>query len=307
MVNRVLIRLKVVQTVYAYCQSGAENPGNAARELSMSLSGSYELYHVLLFLLAEIGRYAKSVVSRKERFNPESLHISERRFSENRILGQLADNLELASYVDSDNTEWIAECGLVKTLYAAVMESEIMSDYMAEERFDYDADKELVRKLYKRIFVDNELLDGVLENQNIYWASDRELTDSFVLKTLRGFQMENGESQPLLGQFGDPEDEKFASDLLRYSIDNATEYRAMVAIHTRGWDASRLALMDVIVMQVALAEILNMPGIPVKVSINEYVELAKSFGTPGSGGFVNGVLDTIVRELRENGRLEKNN
>ena len=305
MVNRVLIRLKVVQAVYAYCQCGADDVRLAARELSMSLSSSYELYHVLLFLLAETGRYAKSTVSRKSRFSPETLHASERLFSENRLLEQLASNDKLASYMEGENIDWITDSGLVKSLYNSIIESEILSDYVTEDKFDYDADKELVRKIYKNIFIDNAQLDEALENQNIYWDSDRELTDSFILKTLKSFHKENGPEQELLGQFGDPEDEKFASELLRHSLENESEYRAMISIHTRGWDASRLALMDVIVMQVALAEILCMPGVPVKVSINEYVELAKSFGTPGSGGFVNGVLDTLVRELRENGRLTK--
>lgn len=305
MVNRVLLRLKVVQAVYAYSLGGQDNPKNAARELSLSLSSSYELYMVLLHLLAELGRYGKAVVSHKERFRPETLHTSERRFSENAFLAQLSSNQELDAYMESEDKDWIADSGIIKILYESVLNSELLSDYMQEENFTYDADRDLIRRLYKSVFAENEYLSEILENRNIYWSSDRDLTDSFIIKTIRGFREENGDGQPLTGQFGDAEDVKFAESLLRNSIENESEYRCLVSIHTRGWDASRLAVMDVIVMQVALAEILCIPGIPVKVSINEYVELAKSFGTPGSGGFVNGVLDTLVRELRENGRLTK--
>lgn len=306
MVNRVLIRLKVVQTVYACSQGGAADAKAAARELSLSLSSSHELYMSLLYILAETGRYAKSAVSRKERFSPEKLHASERRFSENAFLEQLASNQQLAAYMDSEHTEWISESGIIKSLYETILNSEILSDYMQEDTFNYDTDRDLVRRIYKSCLVDNEALDDLLENHNIYWSSDRELTDSFVIKTIRAFRQENGAEQQLLDQFGDPEDEQFAAKLLGASLDNASEYRGMISIHTHGWDANRLAMMDVIVMQVALAEILCIPDVPVKVSINEYVELAKSFGTLGSGGFVNGVLDTLVRELRENGRLTKN-
>lgn len=305
MVNRVLIRLKVVQAVYAYCQSGGEDPKSAARELSLSLSGSLELYYVLLYILSEVGKYGKSVVSRKERFSPDTLHASEKRFSENVFMEQLASNEQLQTFMESENVDWITDSGLVRTLYSAALESEALADYVENGKSDYEADKNLVRKIYKETFSNNEQLEEVLENQNIYWDSDRELTDSFILKTLKMFREENGAGQELLGQFGDPSDENFANDLLKASIENADEYRALISIHTRGWDASRLALMDVIVMQVALAEILCISDVPVKVSINEYVELAKSFGTPGSGGFVNGVLDTLVREMRVNGRLKK--
>lgn len=305
MVNRVLIRLKVVQTVYSYSQNGGENQSAAARELSLSLSSSHELYFNLLNILAELGRFAALTVSRKDRFSPDSLHNSERRFAENALLAQLIDNNSLRDSMDAYDTEWIAESGIIKSLYESVLSSEALSDYIQNEDFSYEADKELIRRIYKTVMSGNDALDEVLENQNIYWSSDRELTDSFVLKTLKSFSRENGADQPLLGQFGDPEDVSFAEALLKASLENESEYRGMIALHTKGWDASRLAMMDVIVMQVALAEILCIPDIPVKVSINEYVELAKMFGTSGSGGFVNGVLDTLVRELRDNGILTK--
>ena len=305
MVNRVLIRLKVVQTVYAYCQGGADDFRTAAHELSMSLSSSYELYHVMLYLLAELGRYSRRIVERKEKFTPDELHSSERAFSRNLFLEQLAENAGLTAYFESEDTSWIADSGIIKSLYSAVMETDALNDYVSEDDFSYEADRNLVRRIYKNVLSGNAELDELLENRDIHWNSDRELTDSFVLKTLKGFTQEAGADQQLLGQFGDPGDEAFAGTLLQSALENASEYRGMIALHTRGWDASRLALMDVIVMQVALAEILNIADVPVKVSINEYVELAKMFGTPGSGSFVNGVLDTLVHELTENGRLTK--
>lgn len=305
MVNRVFIRQKVVQTLYAYCQNGGDDPKTAAHELSLSLSGSYELYHVLLHLLALLSRYSIQNVSRKERYSPQNLREGEKIFSENLFLKQLAENEELLAYMESEDTSWIDESYLMRDLYDMVLESSALSDFVADENFGYEASKSFVRKLYKEVFVANEHLSEVLENQNIYWESDKDLTDSFILKTLKMFRQENGTRQKLLGQFSDPGDGQYASSLLQASLDNQTEYRSMIFVHARGWDANRLAMMDVIVMQVALAEILCIPGIPVKVSINEYVELAKSFGTPGSGSFVNGVLDTLVRELREEGRLNK--
>lgn len=305
MVNRALIRLKVVQIVYAYCQNGGQKPESAARDLSLSLSGSQELYHTLLHLLAEVYRHSGAVVSRKERFSPETLHASERHFSQNLFLAQLASNAELQQFADGEDFSWVTQTGLVRTLYAKVLEADALADYMAEGKFDWEADRDLARKLYKAVFIDNDELDAALEEQNIYWVADKELTDSFIQKTFKMFRQENGADQPLLGQYGDPEDEQYAKDLLDNALLGQERYRELIASHTRGWEAGRLAMMDVIVLQVAMAEIFGVPGIPVKVSINEYVDLAKYFSTPGSGSFVNGVLDAVAKEAVKAGELEK--
>ena len=305
MVNRVLIRLKVVQVIYAYYQNGQGKIETAERELAQSLDSTYSLYKTLLFLPVALCEISRRSVARKRRMN--EVHISEKeiRFSENRFISQLESNAQLLEYRNSVDLSWLQGSEFLKNVYSRFMESEILEEYWQEERFDYGSDKELCKKLYKTFFMDSEELDELLEGQNIYWNGDRDLIDSFVLKTFRSFNEDEGDERPLLEEFKDEADRDFAMELLRAGIAAHDEREKVVAAHCRRWDPSRLALLDVIIIQVALSELTGFPGIPLKVTINEYVELAKYLSTPSSGGFVNGMLDTIAKELESDGKIDK--
>ena len=169
---------------------------------------------------------------------------------------------------------------------------------MASTDNSYEADRELWRKLYKMFIFNNDSLDQVLEDQSLYWNDDKEIVDTFVLKTIKRFEEKQGANQPLLPEFKDDEDQEFARRLFRY--------RHLISENTKNWDLDRVAFMDVIIMQTALAEILSFPNIPVSVSLNEYVEIAKLYSTAKSGSFINGTLDGIVNQLKKEGKLTKN-
>jgi transcription antitermination factor NusB len=159
---------------------------------------------------------------------------------------------------------------------------------------------------YKNIIFNNIELDQVLEDQSLYWNDDKEIVDTFVLKTIKRFDEKNGAKQELLPEFKDEEDQDFARRLFRRTILNADYYRHLISENTKNWDLDRVAFMDVVIMQIALAEILSFPNIPVSVSLNEYVEIAKLYSTPKSGGFINGTLDGIVNSLKKENKLTKN-
>ena len=186
------------------------------------------------------------------------------------------------------------------------MNSDIYKEYMESKTSSYEEDRELWRKIYKRIIFNNNELDQVLEDQSLYWNDDKEIVDTFVLKTIKRFEEQNGANQPLLPEFKDDEDQDFARRLFRRSILNAEYYRHLISENTRNWDLDRVALMDIIIMQIALAEILSFPNIPISVTFNEYVEIAKLYSTPKSGSFINGTLDGIVNALKEENKLTKN-
>ena len=192
-----------------------------------------------------------------------------------------------------------------KALYMK-MDSDIYKEYMASETSSYEEDRELWRKIYKRIIFNNAELDQVLEDQSLYWNDDKEIVDTFVLKTIKRFEEKNGANQELLPEFKDEEDQDFARRLFRRTILNADYYRHLISENTRNWELDRVAFMDVIIMQIALAEILSFPNIPVSVSLNEYVEIAKLYSTPKSGSFINGTLDGIVNILKKENKLTKN-
>ena len=193
----------------------------------------------------------------------------------------------------------------VRKLYTQIVQSRIYADYMESADSSYEADREVWRKLYKAFIMENEELDGVLEEKSLYWNDDKEIVDTFVLKTIKRFEQENAVNQELLPEYKDDEDKDFARKLFRATILNADQYQRYMSETSRNWDFSRLAYMDVVIMQIAIAEMLTFPNIPINVTINEYVDLAKIYSTPKSSGYINGMLDSIARYLISTGVLLK--
>lgn len=308
MINRVLIRLKIVQIVYAYYQNGGKNLDTAEKELFFSLSKAYDLYNYLLLLMVEVTKQAnKRLNAAKNKLVPTKEELfPNTKFVENRFIAQLEVNKQLLKFSNNQKKTWENEADFVKTLCDKILESDIYKEYMASETSSYEEDRELWRKLYKNIIFNNIELDQVLEDQSLYWNDDKEIVDTFVLKTIKRFDEKNGAKQELLPEFKDEEDQDFARRLFRRTILNADYYRHLISENTKNWDLDRVAFMDVVIMQIALAEILSFPNIPVSVSLNEYVEIAKLYSTPKSGGFINGTLDGIVNSLKKENKLTKN-
>ena len=308
MINRVLIRLKIVQIVYAYYQNGGKNLDTAEKELFFSLSKAYDLYNYLLLLMVEVTKQAnKRLNAAKNKLVPTKEELfPNTKFVENRFIAQLEVNKQLLEFSNNQKKTWENEAHFVKSLCDKILESDIYKEYMASETSSYEEDRELWRKLYKNIIFNNVELDQVLEDQSLYWNDDKEIVDTFVLKTIKRFDEKNGAKQELLPEFKDEEDQDFARRLFRRTILNADYYRHLISENTKNWDLDRVAFMDVVIMQIALAEILSFPNIPVSVSLNEYVEIAKLYSTPKSGGFINGTLDGIVNSLKKENKLTKN-
>lgn len=308
MINRALIRLKVVQIVYAYYQNGGKNLDTAEKELFFSLNKAYDLYNYLLLLMVEVTKYAEKCVlagKSKMRPTPEELNPN-MKFIENRFVAQLECNEQLCAFTETQKKSWDNDEEFVKSFYEKIQETEYYQEYMADPYRSYEADRELWRKIYKNLIFNNPELDALLEEQSLYWNDDKEIVDTFVLKTIKRFDVKLGAKQPLLPEYKDEEDQEYARRLFRRTILNADYYRHLMMENTRNWNLDRVAFMDLIIMQIALAEILSFLNIPVSVSLNEYVELAKLYSTPKSPGFINGMLDAIVNQLKKEGKLTKN-
>ena len=308
MINRVLIRLKIVQIIYAYYQNGGKNLDTAEKELFFSLSKAYDLYNYLLLLMVEVTKQAnKKLNAAKNKLIPTKEELfPNTKFVDNRFIAQLEVNKQLLDFAGNQKKTWENEADFVKSLCEQIMESDIYKEYMASETSSYEEDREVWRKIYKKIIFNNAELDQVLEDQSLYWNDDKEIVDTFVLKTIKRFEEKNGAKQELLPEFKDDEDQDFARRLFRRAILNSDYYRHLISENTKNWDLDRVAFMDVIIMQIALAEVLSFPNIPVSVSLNEYVEIAKLYSTPKSGGFINGTLDGIVNQLKKENKLTKN-
>ena len=307
MINRTLIRLKIVQLVYSYYQNGGKNIDSAEKELLFSLSKAYDLYNYLLMLIIAVTRFAEEQVKRQERNNKisHSDQVVNRRFAENLFVQQLEVNKQLIDFKETQKKSWDNDKDYIKSLYNKIVTSDIYKEYMSAEESSYMADREVWRKIYKNIIMKDEEIDNVLEEQSLYWNDDKEVVDTFVLKTIKRFEEKNGADQELMPEYKDEEDREFAIRLFRRAILNDEDYRSLINQNVKNWEFSRLAYMDVIIMQIALAEILSFPAIPVSVTINEFVEIAKYYSTAKSGGYINGIIDSIVKKLRADNKLLK--
>lgn len=306
MINRELIRIKIVQLTYAYYQNGNHNMDNAEKELLFSLSKAYDLYNCLLSLVVSVSKEARLHydvdVLRAKR---EGLEMPSGKFANNRFALQLEENKQLSGYIETQKQTWEDSKEFVRNLLAQIEQSQMYIDYMASGEDSYEVDRELWRKLYKTFVMDNDNLDAILEERSLYWNDDKEIVDTFVLKTIKRFDPVKKANQELLPEYKDSEDKDFAVKLFRAAILNADQYQRYMSETSRNWDFSRLAYMDVVIMQIAIAEMLNFPNIPVSVTINEYVDLAKLYSTPKSGSYINGMLDAIAHYLIESGKMMK--
>ena len=306
MINRELIRIKVVQLTYAYYQNGSKNIDSAEKELTFSLSKAYDLYNYLLALIVGITQEARRHLEvAQSRATREGTPMPSQKFAYNRFAMQLEGNKMLNEFVETQKKNWNDEPEFLKKIYTQITESQIYKDYMASTEDSYDADRELWRKLYRTLIERNADLDSLLEEQSIYWNDDKEIVDTFVLKTIKRFEEKNQANQELLPEYDSEEDKEYARKLFRSAIMNADEYQHYMSEASRNWDFSRLAYMDVVIMQIAIAEMMTFPNIPIRVSINEYVEIAKLYSTPRSAGYINGMLDAIARHLVQTGHMLK--
>ena len=306
MINREIIRTKIVQLTYAYYQNGNKNIDSAEKELFFSLSKAYDLYNYLLALIVAVTKEARRrnevLTARAQR---EGTEPPSQKFTLNRFALQLEENKELNEFVSTLKHTWSDDQEFVAKLYELIESSEIYQAYMASTDDNYDTDRELWRKIYRTLIQNNSDLDAVLEEVSLYWNDDKEIVDTFVLKTIKRFNEQNGVKQELLPEWDSDEEKDFARKLFRSAILNADEYQRYMSEASRNWDFSRLAYMDVVIMQIAIAEMLTFPNIPVSVTINEFVDLAKLYSTHKSGGYINGMLDAIARNLVKTGRLMK--
>ena len=306
MINREIIRIKIVQLTYAYYQNGNKNIDSAEKELFFSLSKAYDLYNQLLMLIVAITRESRrrlDVVQAKAK--REGTPEPSRKFADNRFALQLESNKQLSDFMETQKKSWADEPEFVGRLFEMIEQSQIYKDYMESDEDNYAADRELWRRLYRTLIQENDDLDQLLEEQSIYWNDDKEVVDTFVLKTIKRFDEKNGTRQELLPEYDSDEERDYARKLFRATILNGDDYQRLMSEASRNWDFSRLAYMDVIIMQIAIAEMLTFPSIPISVTINEFVELAKFYSTPRSAGYINGMLDAIARHLVATGRLLK--
>lgn len=307
MINRVLIRIRVIQVLYSTYLNESGDLKKAETELMFSLQKSYDLYYYLLALLIEItDTHTRRLESRKGKLLPTDEDINPNtKLSENLFIKLLSSNAQFNKYIADRPQSWEEHENYVKGLLDKILNSDIYAEYLANEATDFDTDREFWRKVFKTFIYCDEQLDDILEDDSLFWNDDIEIVQSFVIKTIKKLDPEKGPNQALLPMFKDEEDRQFAIKLLRETMFNVKMAREFINKYAKNWESERIAFMDMIIMQTAVSELLAFPSVPINVTMNEYINIAKSYSTHKSSSFINGILDSIVTELKSENKLLK--
>ena len=307
MISRRIIRIKVLQILYAFFTSPETSINNTEKELFFSLQKTYDLYHYLMALVIEIEKFAEDRIDLGlKKHRPSSADLAPNtRFVNNLLIYQLKTNISLNKYLETAKLSWTDEDELIRKLYVSLTEQDFYKEYMAAEQNSYADDRKLVEDIFKYLILDNEDIESLLEEQSIYWNDDLDFVVSMILKTFKKFKEFSDDHQALLPMYKDEEDRQFAKDLYRKVVLNHTENVVLIKQHTVNWDIERIAFIDNLILELALSEFLYFPSIPTKVSMNEYIELSKYYSTEKSRNFINGILDKALKDLKKADKIRK--
>jgi len=293
--------------LYAYNRREDNNLVQAEKELMFSIAKTFDLYHYLLLLVLEIADVAGEKIDlalQKHVPTPEDLNPN-RRFIDNQVIAQLRSNKAFNSFINSSKLSWANNRHIPRTLYNNMLSWPAYADYMTNSQPGYSADRKFIMNLITRLLIESEVLQANLEEQSIYWNDDLEYVSAMIEKTLKKFRAGNDGGEEMMPLFRNEEDREFVQILFRKTVIDTEKCSELIDHNTTNWEVERIALMDILVMQLAITEILEFPEIPIKVTLNEYIEIAKYYCTSKSSTFVNGILDNIVKEMRQKGMFTK--
>ncbi len=307
MISRRQLRIKALQSLYAYYKTDREDMRRSEKELHFNIEKAYELYHYLLLLILDVNLYAESrieLAKNKRIPTHEDLHPN-MRFVDNQLVIQLRNNDRLLRFIDQHKLNWSNYPELIKEIYSKILESDEYKAYMSADTQSYNEDKRMIINVFTHIIFSSELLSSIMEEQSIYWNDDLEFITSMIVKTFKKFKEGDGPEKSLMDLYKSAEDRDYVVKLYRQTILHREEYVEYIKENTRNWDLERIAFMDILIMQMSIAELIGFPSIPTKVTLNEYLEISKYYSTSKSNVFINGVLDKIVTQLREEKKISK--
>lgn len=307
MISRRIIRTKVLQILYAHFTTTGKTINQSESELNFSIRKTYDLYHLLFALLIEVRDFAEERQTAGKHKNIPSwddLHPNTR-FVDNDIINRLKENEALNSYIDQNKISWKENPELIRKLYRELVESKFHQQYLLAETNSVQSDQKLCERFFVDMVLNNDLFESELEEQSIYWNDDLDFVVSMVIKTIKKVKQDPSPNLRLLSLYKDDEDRDYTIKLFRKTILKHEENHKIIESYTKNWDVERVALMDVLILELAITELTDFPSIPIKVTLNEYIELSKYYSTKRSSTFINGVLDRISKDFQEDGRIVK--
>lgn len=312
MINRTLVRTKVVQTLFAQYSGNDHTALSARKTLLNKFSSTYSLYMMMLSFADELTTYAEEQISENQK-RASVLHqtyIANRNFVNNRLAQQIFNNRRIRNYLENENLRWDVGMSAVEATYKLLINTPFYQEFMALEKPTYEDEKTLWRKIYGSLLLENETMSSALEEMEVAldqegWTIDMDMVITYVIKTLKRFKEDDTDELPLLEMFASEAELEFGKNLLQWSIEQTEENKELIAKSLQNWEADRIAYMDQIILLVALAEIRKCNEIALEISMNEYIEIAKEYSSDKSYIFINGVLNRIVNDLRADNQLFK--
>lgn len=308
MLNRRYIRIKVMQALYGFFQSDSKDLGKAERELFKGIDKIYDLYIYQLAFILELRHVATVLMeeAKNKRLPTKEDLDPNLKFIENKFIAQLAENIHLKREMNNRRINWNNEFELVKKVFNNIKASDEYNKYMDISDDSYKTHLDFALEIFKEYMADFELLNHFYEEKNLHWGDDIYLVNPMVVKTIESFKENSNPDFTLLPLYKDrEEDEQFVKDLFRQTVIQYEETKKLIADKTKNWEVERIAMMDVLLMQMAITEILYFSNIPVKVSLNEFIEISKIYSTPKSKIFINGILDKLLVDFKTENKLNK--
>ncbi|HOT15397.1 MAG TPA: transcription antitermination factor NusB [Bacteroidales bacterium] len=306
MISRRLIRIKVLQTLYSAQSREERSLSILEKEYFHSINKTYELYLLFLQVPIELAKAEEQKIDiglQKFRPTPEERNPN-MRFCQNAVIERLRKNVELTNVINEKKVNWANNADFFKTLNIQLRQYDFFNDYMNKPSVTFEDDKKILLNIIDKIVPNTEAFDSILEDMSIFWNDEVEFVLNMVSKTIKSFE-EGKLDKPLMKVFKNEDDQEFAKQLIRNTLNNQDEYNKLIRKYSQNWDMSRMAVIDHLIMQTAIAEIVEFPSIPVKVSLNEYIDLAKLYSTDNSNTFINGILDSVVKDLKSQGKVVK--
>lgn len=308
MLNRRHIRVKVLQTIYAMHQSGSDDLVKEQKFLLSSMEDVLDLYLIMISTLIEVRSKEETFLdlsAKKHLATSEELDPN-RKFVKNSVLNFLANNKSLLAAIEKHKiTNWKLNDDVIVLLLESIKSSVIYKTYMSNRINTFEEDKRFVMDLFSEVIAPNEKLYDYLEDYCITWVDDIPVVNTNILKQLKSISVADDKSFSVPALFKDSEDVDFAKELFKKTVLNEYELAKEFIDRTPNWDPERISEVDTIMLKMAICEFLRFPSIPIKVTINEYLEIAKEYATPKSSLFINGILDNLVKDFEKTKKLNK--
>jgi N utilization substance protein B len=308
MLNRRHLRVKVLQALYAYHQSDNKEVKQHEKNLLQSVDMVYEMYIWMLSLISEVVEYAETdAEERKHKHLPSAEDLNPNlKILTNRFILSLNENAEYQSALKKYKVSWTFEPELAKSLFIILKNSPEYAEYLKKTDDTIQTDKDIIKFIFKKVILKSMLAEQVFEDKFIFWPVDKDVLQALIAKTFKNFSSDNYKENKLAEVTGNwAEDKEFIINLFQQTIRHDEQYQELISKKTQNWEPERIAMMDTLLMKMAIAEFINFTSIPVKVTINEYLEISKEFSTPKSNSFINGILDKILYELKAANVIKK--